>query len=123
MGEVLIRAAELVNGATIAQVEVDAIDYWHVVLESHDVIFAEGLPAERFLDAGNRGFFDGESDRPDAAVIANWAEAFRYPCVNSRPILEAVRARLDARAQTLGWIATFDPSLRLIVDGAEVGKK
>jgi len=120
MDEVLIQAAELVNGATIAQVEVDAIDYWHVELESHDVIFAEGLPAESFLDAGNRGFFDGESELPDAAAIANWAEAFRYPCVNSGPILEAVRARLAARAQTLGWTATVDPGLRLVVDGAEV---
>jgi hypothetical protein len=43
----LIQAGKLVNGASIAQVPRDWVEYWHVELDSHDVILAEGLPAER----------------------------------------------------------------------------
>jgi hypothetical protein len=56
-GGVLIPIRHLINGTTIAQVEVDEITYWHVELESHDVILAEGLPCESYLDTGNRSAF------------------------------------------------------------------
>ena len=60
-GEVLIPAAVLVNGTTIFQVEVETVTYWHVELEEHDVILAENLPAESYLEMGNRGFFTESS--------------------------------------------------------------
>jgi hypothetical protein len=47
---VLIPVRCLVNGSTIAQVPVDRVVYHHVELEQHDVLLAEGLPAESFLD-------------------------------------------------------------------------
>ena len=34
----LIQAADLINGATIQRVPVDTVDYWHVELESHDIL-------------------------------------------------------------------------------------
>jgi len=54
---VLIPVRYLVNGASIAQVEVSTVVYWHVELDRHDVVLAEGLPAESYLDTGNRSAF------------------------------------------------------------------
>ena len=55
----LICARQLVNGTTIRQ-ETDwtAVDYYHVELDQHAILFAEGLPAESYIDTGNSGFFD-----------------------------------------------------------------
>ncbi len=40
----------LINGTTIAQVPVDTITYHHIELAQHDVLLAEGLPVESYLD-------------------------------------------------------------------------
>jgi hypothetical protein len=54
---VLIPIRLLVNGETIKQEERNEVTYWHVELEQHDVILAEGLPCESYLDTGNRAAF------------------------------------------------------------------
>ncbi|HLB98473.1 MAG TPA: Hint domain-containing protein, partial [Acetobacteraceae bacterium] len=48
--DVLIPIKHLINGTTIAQVRVDSITYHHIELVEHNVLVAEGLPAESFLD-------------------------------------------------------------------------
>jgi hypothetical protein len=56
----LIPVRLLTNGASIVrEVDCRAVSYFHIELESHDVLLAEGLPAESYLDTGNRGFFGG----------------------------------------------------------------
>ena len=52
--DALIPIKHLINGTSIAQVPMDAVTYFHVELPQHDVILAEGLVAETFLDTGNR---------------------------------------------------------------------
>jgi len=47
---VLIPIRHLINGSTITQVPIDQVTYHHVELPAHDVLLAEGLPAESFLD-------------------------------------------------------------------------
>ena len=59
-GEVFVHAANLINHSTIAPVEVDEVEYWHVELDDHDVLIANNLPAESYLDTANRGFFARE---------------------------------------------------------------
>jgi hypothetical protein len=44
----------LCNGATIRQESVAVVEYYHVELDAHDIMLAEGLPAESYLDTGNR---------------------------------------------------------------------
>ncbi|NLS05980.1 Hint domain-containing protein [Rhizobium sp. P32RR-XVIII] len=49
---VLILAKDLVNGTSVASAppaDGEVIEYFHVVLESHEVILAEGAPPESFL--------------------------------------------------------------------------
>ena len=54
----LITARQLVNGATIRQEKGwTSVEYFHVELDAHAILLAEGLPAESYLDTGNRGFF------------------------------------------------------------------
>jgi hypothetical protein len=48
--DVLIPIRRLINGTSIKQVPMDEVTYYHVELEQHDVLLAEGLPAESFLD-------------------------------------------------------------------------
>ncbi len=58
---VLIPAGDLVNGTTIAAVDVDTdkLEYFHVELDQHDVLFAEGAACETLLaKAGHFSQFD-----------------------------------------------------------------
>ena len=101
LGEVLIPAGSLLNGTSVTQVEVEAVTYWHVELDRHDIVLAENLPAESYLEMGNRGFFieagipvlDG---RPDAPIRTH--ADFCRPFHDGGPVVEAVRARLGAQA-------------------------
>ena len=50
---VLVPAEALINGTTITRYEAreyDELEFFHVKLESHDVIYAEGAPAETLLN-------------------------------------------------------------------------
>jgi hypothetical protein len=53
----LIPVRYLINGASVAQIECDAISYFHVELAGHGVLVADGLPAESYLDTNNRTAF------------------------------------------------------------------
>lgn len=54
---VLIPVKHLINGTSIAQAQVDSVTYYHVELAEHDVLLAEGLPVESYLDTGDRANF------------------------------------------------------------------
>ena len=54
---VLIPIRHLVNGVTVQQVEVDAITYYHIETERHELVLAEGLATETYLETGNRAAF------------------------------------------------------------------
>jgi len=118
VGEVMIDAQRLVNGATITRAPVDEIDYWHVELERHDVLLANDLPAESYLAMGNREFF---VDRAGVDRGSDYGDAdFCRPRANDGPVLAAVRAQLEAQALRLGYRAEIDPEPRLVVDGVDV---
>jgi hypothetical protein len=54
----LIPVKHLINRHNITQIKTDSIEYWHVELDRHDVMFAEGLPAESFWGSANRAQFE-----------------------------------------------------------------
>ncbi len=107
---VLIPVKHLLNGLSIRQLAADTVTYVHVELPQHDVIFAEGLPVESYLDSGDRGAFTDASkpvtlhpvfgrDRPDV-VLASEALAYA-PLRVTGPEVERLRAHLAARAALL----------------------
>jgi hypothetical protein len=57
LGGVLIPVRYLVNGISISQIEAARVEYWHVELDRHAVLLADWLPAESYLDTGNRSAF------------------------------------------------------------------
>lgn len=55
---VLVRANDLVNGTSIFQdSNISEFSYYHVELDSFDVISAHGVFSESWADGGNRDFF------------------------------------------------------------------
>jgi hypothetical protein len=51
--DVLIPIKHLINGSTIVQIPMQHVTYHHLELAQHDVLLAEGLPTESFLDMRN----------------------------------------------------------------------
>ena len=119
LGEVFIPVGYLANGATIAQVEVEEISYWHVELDSHDVLIANNLPAESYLAMGNRGAFEEMHGLlpADLDECKRTHADFCRPVVTEGPVLQFVHQRLTARAKEMGWKRSLDADLRLVVDG------
>ena len=87
----------LVNGTSIARMPATAVTYWHVELDAHDILLAEGLPAESYLDLGSRPWFAG-SDAPLHApdFVPAQAPGRCRPVALEGPVVEAERRRLDA---------------------------
>lgn len=117
---VLIPIRYLLNGATIRQEARETVTYWHVELNRHDVILAEGLPCESFLDTGNRGAFANGGVavmlHPDFALQIWEAEACAK-LVRAGAELEAARSYLLDRASVLGHRMTNEPDLHVVANG------
>ncbi|MCW3473935.1 Hint domain-containing protein [Limobrevibacterium gyesilva] len=99
--DVLIPICTLINGTSIVQERVDTVTYYHVELPVHDVILAEGLPAESFLDTGNRDAFENGGKvrrlhRGSAQQV--WEAEACAPQLRHGPRHAALLARLRARA-------------------------
>ncbi len=116
----LIPVHLLVNGATITvEAACKRVTYWHLELERHDVIIAEGMLAESYLDTGNRAGFDG----PAAAALKASADADLRRCaptVTDGTQLQSIRTQLAQIAAGLGRGLSDDPTPRLIADGREL---
>jgi hypothetical protein len=97
---VLIEAKDLINGASIVQAEhAESVEYFHIELETHDVIIAEGALAESFIDDDSRGMFHNAHDYDTLYADAAPAAAhYCAPRLNEGYEVEAVRQRLALRA-------------------------
>jgi len=99
--DVLIPVKRLINGSTVAQVPVDQVAYYHVELPRHDVLLAQGLPAESYLDTGGRCNFanGGVPVRLHADFSVQMWEACGYaPLIVAGEALDNARQRINARA-------------------------
>jgi hypothetical protein len=104
----LIPASALVNGTSITQLEsVEQVEYIHVELDTHDVIFAEGAPSETFVDDDSRGMFHNAAEYSALYPDMPLTQA-RYcaPRVEDGEALEALRQRLAARARPARSVGT-----------------
>ncbi|MBC7635283.1 MAG: hypothetical protein H7251_06745, partial [Acetobacteraceae bacterium] len=73
----------------------------HIELTTHDVVMAENLPAESYLDTGNRSAFEGVvmDIHPRFSGLGALEIWQRHACarqVRHGPELARVRQRLDA---------------------------
>ncbi|MDD2706020.1 MAG: Hint domain-containing protein, partial [Acidocella sp.] len=109
---VLIPVVHLVNHATILHdYAAPAATYYHVELDRHDILLAEGLECESYFDNGNRGGLYRELGRRSPA-----RRAFA-PNVTAGARLAAVRRRLHEIALAAGFSTTYWPNLRAVAAG------
>ncbi len=74
------------------------VEYIHIELSDHDVIFAEGAAAETFVDDNSRKMFDNAAEFSLLYGANAVPPGFCAPRVDSGFQLEAVRRRLAGRA-------------------------
>ena len=107
---ILVHAVALVNGLTIRQLDQmpqERFTYWHVELEDHDLILAEGTPAETFVDNLSRRSFDNWAEYEDCYGDENSIAELPLPRVTVRGQLSrAIGARLRERAVAMAKIPT-----------------
>ncbi|WP_419729570.1 Hint domain-containing protein [Lichenicola sp.] len=129
----LIPARMLVNGRSIVQDQVAEVTYYHVGLESHDLLLAEGLQVESYLDVAGLLAAEGEGvtalrqlaiELPPAVAVY---EAHGYaPLSLASDQVQPVWQSLAERAHSL-FVAANDalpapaqpaePSFDIVVDG------
>ena len=97
---VLVPAEHLVNGITVSQARrVESVAYYHIELDSHDVLLAEGAPSESFVDDDNRGMFhNGFEFYALYPEVARLASCYCAPRVEDGYGLERLRRRLAEQA-------------------------
>jgi hypothetical protein len=110
---VLIPVEFLVNHRTILWDDrAQEVELYHVELESHDLLLANGAPAESYRDDGNRWLFQNASSGWGLAPQKPYA-----PVVTGGPVVDAVWQRLLDRAGPRSLPPmTDDPDLHLMVD-------
>jgi hypothetical protein len=126
----LICARQLINNTTITQeLRLRSVDYFHVELDAHAILVAEGLLTESYLDTGNRGFFGNSSepmilfpDLTDESDCSMRESASCAPFVWDEESVRPVWERLAGRASAMGlatpvYDTTSEPDLRVVVNG------
>lgn len=103
VGNVMVNAGALVNGTTIVRETSPAIlrryVVWHVETENQEVIVANGVAAETFLDNASRAMFDNAEEAQALGIATRAAEELSYPRVMSaRQVPPAIRRLLAERA-------------------------
>ena len=94
---VLVHAGALVNGMSIVRDTTAPLvfDYYHVELDRHDVMIADGVPAESYVDGIEDYKFDNIADRP--ALDAPVAEMDLPRAKSARQVPQSIRAMIAAR--------------------------
>jgi hypothetical protein len=101
INNVLIPVKHLINGSTIVQMKIARVTYHHIELAVHDVLLAEGLSAERFLDMRDGSKYANRPGpvRLDPDYSARMWEAFGCArLVVTGPELAAARALVEGFA-------------------------
>jgi T5SS/PEP-CTERM-associated repeat protein len=114
---VLIPVEFLVNHRSILWDDrAQEVSIYHVELQTHDVLLANGAPAESYRDDGNRWLFQNAN--------SGWDLAPQVPCapvLTGGAVVDAVWRRLLDRAGARPSVPlTDDPDLCLVVDGVRV---
>jgi hypothetical protein len=98
---VLVPVGSLVNGKTISFDErtgVDALEYFHVAFDRHDVIDAEGAFCESHRDAAMQACAPELAFNGGRSQLSSRLRSAIVPLIDRRRPLDRIRDRLEARA-------------------------
>ena len=107
---VLIPIRFLLNHSTIRQLELDAVSYFHIELAHHDILLADGLPTESYLETGGRSAFAnvdptlqlGPGCVPDIERVAMiWETSACAPLFGGNGEVDRVRRKLAVQARLI----------------------
>ena len=115
--DVLIPVEFLINHRTILWDDhAQEVTIYHIELETHDVLLANGAPAESYRDDGNRWLFRNAN--------SGWGLPPQEPCapvLTGGPVVDAAWRRLLRRSgPVLDVPLTEDADLHLWIDGQRV---
>ena len=90
------------NGGTITQVPLkemgESYTAYHIETENHEIILANGAPAETFIDNGSRRSFDNFAEFEALYGDVPEMEELPYPrAMSARQVPSMIQARLAAR--------------------------
>jgi Hint domain len=92
------------------------VEFYHIELETHDVLIANGAPSESYRDDGNRWLFQNAN--------SGWNQPPKPPCapvLTGGPIVDAIWHRvLERTSLPHNLMLTHDPDLHLNVDGVRI---
>lgn len=104
---VLVPSGALLDGDWVVREEAAGrLRYFHIELDAHDILLAEGAPAESWLDCGNRSQFDNgglvvrlhpDFSRPSAGIACAELVAEGARLADLRMRLSSRRGPLPAR--------------------------
>jgi hypothetical protein len=102
----VVNASALVNGTTIRfAASSEPYTYYHVETDQHDVILANGLSVETFIDVASRSSFDNYQEYLDRFGTERLVPGTDMPRVSSARLLpEAIKALV----RHTGTTAQFD---------------
>jgi hypothetical protein len=117
LDNVLIPVEFLVNHRSVVWDDrAQEVTVFHIELGEHDVLLANGVPAESFRDDGNRWLFQNNGTAPRRPAPPPCA-----PVLTGGPVVDAVWKRvLDRSGTRPGLPLTDDPDVHLLVDGRRV---
>jgi hypothetical protein len=104
----LVPAGSLINGKTITVYdadECDELEFFHIKLESHDVIYAEGAPVETLLNVKENAVNFAEYLRRYGTTVA--AEAPCLPLIAYKGGRNALKSRV--RSAISPWFDRREP--------------
>jgi len=111
---VLIPAEFLVNHRSILWDDrAQEVTVYHLELDDHDILIANGAAAESYRDDGNRWLFHNANSGWDQPPKPSCA-----PVLTGGPVVDAIwRRLLDRSGRARPVPLTEDPDLHLVVDG------
>jgi hypothetical protein len=127
-----VSAKLLVNGGSIVSERDHApFTYYHIELETHGILLAENLPAESYLDTGNRDMFDNSGlPRVLHPIFKLDADAERWVTDACAPLatdaeVASIWTALADRSAAIGFaipeiITVADADIRIVADGTVI---
>lgn len=95
--EALVPAKALINDETVFQLEGGKVDYFHVMFDRHEVIYAEGIPSESFHPGHvGLGSFAEETREEILSLFPELRENVTAYSGHARPTLKVKEARVLA---------------------------
>jgi len=88
--EVLVRSRDLTNGDTIYRREGGVVEYFHILFDTHEIVYAEGIPSESLHINANT--LDSMAEESRAEIIE------LFPKIESEPQVSAVASRMSLRS-------------------------